>query len=1094
MGRRVFRGALCALVATAAVALVPTRASAAGGDFKTIDFAAAAPFTYTHQTGGGAYNDRTVGDYKDVTEQLEGAQFVCGDIVTYLAQLEIEAAPVDANQTAELNFRFLGNSTGQAGAAHAEVVGVRINYGMVENGDNGTGVNPGVAAYGLDSGCGDDRGSTATLLTQSLSRPLFENGSELLATVHVDDLEAGEKVVVRIDTRLACKPGTSPTGNLQGQLDSARLVAVGGVPLANPETIGSGQQTIPFLRVGDIFGAGEGLLQVSKSVVQWDARCSDGGQEQITVEFGGAVRYCYLLTNPGTYPTYDISIRDDNATPGDPSDDFMVTIEGLTNIDGQGDLGDLAAGATAVGSALRVPMSTGTVTNMAHASGNNGLRGGSAQVLTAEDTATVIVTAVSNREPVANPDVLSIPEDASGTVSVATNDTDPDGNLDLGSITIATDPLHGTLEDLGNGVFVYTPAADYTGEDSFDYEICDTAGLCVTGTVTVYVATVNDPPFAEADYAAGLEDMPIVVNVAGNDYDPDGELDLQSVVWVTEPANGTLVANGDGTFTYTPRADFFGSDSFSYQICDDGGLCVTALAAIDVAPVNDPPLAENDWVETSEDEFVVIVVAENDSDVDGNLAPTTVVTVTLPTNGTILNNADGTMVYTPFKDYYGPDQFIYRICDTEFLCATAVVDIVVNPVNDPPYAIDDFAQTDEDASVEIDVLLNDSDVDGDVLAGTVFLFGPPEHGTATYNEDGVFLYVPEANYFGRDVFLYTLCDEGYLCTTATVTVLIASINDAPVAADDAVTVEEDGRIVIPATDNDSDIDGNLAAATAALASPPLHGTVTANGDGTFLYVPYPNYYGSDSFTYTVCDAESVCATATVTITVTPVNDRPTATDDMYTAYQDTPLTVTAPTVLANDSDIDGDPLSVAAFDATSAFGGTVNVAPGGTFTFTPRAGFCGYDSFTYTVSDGNGGTALATVVITVEAVNNRSIAVTLSDFTLLNRIGLTGRFDIANHSGAYDVQIIDANIEVQHKLSSARTWNFAALVPGSCSFMPAPLFVVNTTASVGFRDCRLLTQIPANSTVRVTVNVRIFGRIKGAKDGGWYLSRLSKEY
>jgi hypothetical protein len=218
---------------------------AAGGDFANTDFAAAAPYTYNHATGGGAYNDRTVGDYDDITEQLEGGEFACGDYVSYLAYVQVEANPVDANQTIELDFRFLADSTGQSGAALSEITYVGINYGLVENGDNGTGTNPGAGNFGLDSGISDDGGSVATLLSQSLTGPLFTAGSELLGTVQITDLEAGETVVLRIDTLLVCDPGTSPTGNLQGQLDAGRVVS----PVSS--TINTGQQTIPFLKIGE---------------------------------------------------------------------------------------------------------------------------------------------------------------------------------------------------------------------------------------------------------------------------------------------------------------------------------------------------------------------------------------------------------------------------------------------------------------------------------------------------------------------------------------------------------------------------------------------------------------------------------------------------------------------------------------------------------------------------------------------------------------------------------------------------------------------------------------------------------------------------
>lgn len=209
-GRLIYIAVAIALVATVVPLGTTPIARATAADFKTTDFTAAAPFTYDHSTGGGAYNDRTVGDFDDVTEQLEGGEFACGDIVTYLAHIETEDSVEEANQSAQLSFSFLANSTGQPGAALSEVVDVSINYDPVENGDDGTGVNSGAGSFGLDSGIDDDGGSTVTVDDAGLTGPLFQSGSELHLTVTVDDLEAGETVVVRIDTRLACDPGSSP--------------------------------------------------------------------------------------------------------------------------------------------------------------------------------------------------------------------------------------------------------------------------------------------------------------------------------------------------------------------------------------------------------------------------------------------------------------------------------------------------------------------------------------------------------------------------------------------------------------------------------------------------------------------------------------------------------------------------------------------------------------------------------------------------------------------------------------------------------------------------------------------------------------------
>ncbi|MEJ8758051.1 T9SS type A sorting domain-containing protein [Pontibacter sp. H259] len=205
-----------------------------GGDF-SLDFVASAPLTYDHTTGGGAYDDRTIGRDDDVVESLEGGDFTCGDIVTFLTQITVANDAVGA-QTIELDYSFLADATGQPGVALADIVNVEVNYGDVD------GDGPG----GTDAGIVDDGGSTATLTAEQLTGPLFQNGSELEGTVSITDLEAGEKVVVRVDVRIACDPGSSPTGNLQADITAGLVV--------DPEddVISVGNQTIPFKNVNQI--------------------------------------------------------------------------------------------------------------------------------------------------------------------------------------------------------------------------------------------------------------------------------------------------------------------------------------------------------------------------------------------------------------------------------------------------------------------------------------------------------------------------------------------------------------------------------------------------------------------------------------------------------------------------------------------------------------------------------------------------------------------------------------------------------------------------------------------------------------------------
>jgi uncharacterized repeat protein (TIGR01451 family) len=334
-----------------------------GGDF-SLDLTAAGPYTYDHTTGGGAYNDRTVGKGDDIVESLEGSDFSCGDTVTYLTQITVDAGATGM-QTIELDYQFLADTTGQSGAAISDIVGAWVNYGCVINGSTPDGSCDGSTTprpEGFDLGISDDGGSSASLYNEHLTGPLFTAKSTLNGTVQVNDLEAGETVVVRTDVRLSCQPGSNPTGNLQAAIIDARVVDPTPV-----DAISVGNQTVPFLHIGNL---GYAELSVIKTVTEENGTCP--GVETLAIAEGDTVKYCYEVENVGTQPVYNLNLVDDNGTPGDTGDDFTITVSsGLSDEDTDGTADDLAAGATAYGEAL-VTINTGfggSLTNIVYANG-----------------------------------------------------------------------------------------------------------------------------------------------------------------------------------------------------------------------------------------------------------------------------------------------------------------------------------------------------------------------------------------------------------------------------------------------------------------------------------------------------------------------------------------------------------------------------------------------------------------------------------------------------------------------------------------------------------------------------------------------------
>jgi VCBS repeat-containing protein len=620
-------------------------------------------------------------------------------------------------------------------------------------------------------------------------------------------------------------------------------------------------------------------------------------------------------------------------------------------------------------------------------------------------TATVNINVASvNDAPAAGDDELSTSEDTPLTFAPSAllgNDSDVDG-AGL-SISAVGQPANGTLTANSDGTYTYAPNADFNGTDSFTYTVSDGDGGNATATVTVNVAPVNDAPAAGDDELSTSEDTPLTFApsaLLGNDSDVDSA--GLSISAVGQPANGTLTANSDGTYTYAPNADFNGTDSFTYTVADGDGGSTTATVTVNVSPVNDAPSAGGDSVATSEDTpltFAPSALLANDGDLDGDTLA--ISGFGQPQNGTVTANADGTFTYTPNADFNGTDSFTYTVADGAGGQAAATVTVNVAPVNDAPAAGDDALSTSEDAPLTFApsaLLANDGDLDGDTLA--VSGFGQPENGTVTANADGTFTYTPNADFNGTDSFTYTVADGAGGQAAATLTVNVAPVNDAPAAASDSYRATEDTPLVVGAAQgvlgNDSDIDDATLAVTGF--TQPGQGSVVVNADGSFTYTPAANYSGADSFTYTVTDAAGASATATVTLSVAPVNDAPVGGNDRLGTSANTPLTFTAASLLANDSDIDGGSLALGAVGQPA--NGTLAANANGTYTYTPNANFSGSDSFTYSVSDGQGGSATATVTIDVAGAAPKVTTVhgtERSDFLNLGRG--TGEYIIFGHGG-----------------------------------------------------------------------------------------------
>lgn len=598
------------------------------------------------------------------------------------------------------------------------------------------------------------------------------------------------------------------------------------------------------------------------------------------------------------------------------------------------------------------------------------------ELTSAVASVTITVTPV-NDAPVSLADAYEIAEDTVLTVSSG-GVLDNDSDIENASLTAAlgTGPVNGSVVFNNDGTFVYTPNADFAGEDSFTYIASDGELAGAETTVTITVTSVNDGPVSVADAYTVAEDNVLMVGedgVLANDSDVDSS--PLTVTLGTGPANGTVELAGDGTFIYTPNADFAGEDSFTY-IASDGELSGTeTTVTITVSPENDKPFAEDDAYATDENQPLSIApagVLANDSDIDGDELAASVVTG--PTNGTLSLAADGSFLYTPNAGFAGTDTFTYAANDASD-AATAVVTITVNDVIQPPLTHSDAYNVAEDMALDISaawgVLANDFDPQGTAMTAEVVT--PPEHGQLVLQSDGSFRYTPDANYNGPDSFTYRAINAAGEATEGSASILVQTVNDAPNAGDDSFTVAAGGVLTTTAATgvqaNDSDIDSPSMSAT--LLQGPAHGTLVFNSDGSFTYTPTAGYTGADEFVYQLNDGIANSNVARASIAITPAielpgNTRSNVHNDHYVLQADAPSTISAESgVLVNDHDAQGDLMIASLFGGAQH--GTVVLNGDGSFTYTPNAGYTGMDSFLYWVNDGELQSALAAVTLVIEA-------------------------------------------------------------------------------------------------------------------------------
>ncbi len=338
---------------------------ASTGDFSS-DFVAAAPSSYSHLTGGGAFDDRTIGKSADVVESLEAGDFKSYDVVTFFHQIEVAELPAkgdDSPQTIEMDYSFLADATGTSGAGFSKIVGFSVNRGTIVDLTETDQIDQGNIEVTPDStvtAVGNPEGT--------MVGTLFTPKSVLKLTLRLDGLEYTETIIVRIDAEIRFKPGANPTGNIAASVDAMRLVAIdGGTAVTKRNAIPTGAQTVPF-KLNDYSLP---LIAINKTTWGWNGT-TNVWADGVSIKMGDPVKWRYAVTNPGTLPLSNVVVRDDNGTPSNLTDDFTVTgpLSGDTDSDGKLDSGETwLYEYTSPAGAVR-----GTYNNIATATGSDGTR------------------------------------------------------------------------------------------------------------------------------------------------------------------------------------------------------------------------------------------------------------------------------------------------------------------------------------------------------------------------------------------------------------------------------------------------------------------------------------------------------------------------------------------------------------------------------------------------------------------------------------------------------------------------------------------------------------------------------------------------
>jgi hypothetical protein len=582
----------------------------------------------------------------------------------------------------------------------------------------------------------------------------------------------------------------------------------------------------------------------------------------------------------------------------------------------------------------------------------------------------------------------------------------------------------------------YTPDPDYNGPDSFSFRASDGYQESENGTVTITVNPLNDPPTITGATLLTDEDQtsagftPWVV-----DADP---VDSYTCSILTQPFSGNAYISSN-QLVYDPEPNFNGNDFFTFRTRDSGGEFVDGTAIVTVSPINDPPISTTASITTSEN-TTSQGVTPTVVDIDNGESFTFSVLIQ-SSQGTAYALSDQ-LYYTPNPSVNGTDSFVYRAFDSGNAFVDGTATVTIGGLNDPPVANSQSVIANED--IPTPVVLTASDIDGDALIFAIVT--PPAFGTLTGTPPEV-TYLSNQDYNGADSFTFKANDGSVDSNIATVTITVNPVNDPPTSTSATIITSENtpSQGVTPTV---VDVDSGESF-TFSVLTQPAKGTASVAASQLY-YQPNPSVTGTDSFTYRAFDSASAFVDGVASVTISGVNDPPVADSQAVIADEDVAL----PIVLTG-SDIDGDAL-IFAIVTPPAFGSLSGTPP--EVTYLSNLNYNGADSFTFRVNDGLLDSEIATVSITINAVNDPPTA-TSADIVTDEDTASAGVTP-----SVLDVDTVDA---YTYSILTQPASGTASLVANQLVYEPLPDFNGNDSFTFRTRDSGGET---VDGTAAVTVN------------------------